>query len=60
VTLTSHCTERGRAPDPVVRYDFVYEGDKWKINGIRSAVDGKPWSICALLTQYLTDLEKAG
>jgi len=38
----------------------VHEGDKWKIDDIRGAVDGKPWSIRELLTQYLKDLKKPG
>ena len=60
VTLTSHRAERVDAADRVVRFDFVHEGDKWKIDDIRGAVDGKPWSIRELLTQYLKDLKKPG
>jgi hypothetical protein len=60
VTLTSRRAERVDAADKVVRFDFVHEGDKWKIDDIRGAVDGKPWSIRELLTQYLKDLKKAG
>ena len=59
-TLTSHRAERVDAADQVVRFDFVHEGDKWKIDDIRGAVDGKPWSIRELLTQYLKDLKKPG
>jgi Protein of unknown function (DUF3828) len=58
VTLTSHRAERVNAVDQVIRYDFVHEGDKWKIDDIRGAVDGKPWSIRELLTQYLKDVER--
>ncbi len=60
VTLTSHRAERVNPADQVIRYDFVHEGDKWKIDDIRSAVDGKPWSIREMLTQYLKDIKKAG
>ena len=60
VTLTSHRAERVDPADQVIRFDFVHEVDKWKIDDIRSAVDGKPWSIRELLTQYLKDLKKAG
>jgi Protein of unknown function (DUF3828) len=59
VTMTSHRVERANADDRVVRYDFVHEGDKWKIDDIRGAIDGKPWSIRELLTQYLKDVKKA-
>jgi hypothetical protein len=60
VTMTSHRAERKHAADQVVRYDFVHEGDKWKIDDIRGAVDGTPWSVRELLTQYLKDIKKAG
>ena len=56
-TLTSHRDEHVNAADRIIRYDFVHEGDKWKIDDIRSAVDGKPWSIRDLLTQYLKDIK---
>jgi hypothetical protein len=39
--------------DNVVRYDFVREAGHWKINDVRSAIDGKPWSLRALLTEGL-------
>lgn len=39
--------------DAVVRYDFVRDGGHWKIDDIRGAVDGKPWSIRTLLTNSL-------
>lgn len=57
VTLTGHRTERVNAADRVIRYDFVREGGKWKIDDIRSAADGKPWSVHDLLTQYLKDIK---
>ncbi len=30
--------------DAVVRYDFVRDGGHWKVDDIRGANDGKPWS----------------
>lgn len=60
VTLAGHRTEHVDAADRVIRYDFVREGGKWKIDDIRSAVDGKPWSIHDLLTQYLKDIKGTG
>jgi len=59
VTLTSHRTDRSNPADLVIRYDFMRETDKWKIDDIRGAEDGKPWSIRELLTQYLKDLKDA-
>jgi hypothetical protein len=59
VTLTSHRAERSNAADQVIRYDFVHEADKWKIDDIKGATDGTPWSIRALLTQYLKDVKKS-
>lgn len=57
VTLTSHRAERTNPADNVIRYDFAHEGDSWKIDDIRGAVDGTPWSIRALLTQFLKDVQ---
>jgi hypothetical protein len=37
------------AADRIVRYDFVREGNRWKINDIRGAVDGQPWSLQKIL-----------
>ena len=58
VTLTSHRAERVNAADQVIRFDFVHEGNKWKIDDIRGADDGAPWSIRELITQYLKDIKK--
>jgi hypothetical protein len=58
VTLTSHRAERTNAADQVIRFDFVHEGDKWKIDDIRGATDGAPWSVHALIVQYLKDVKK--
>ena len=58
VTLAGHHAERTNPADQVIRYEFVQEGDKWKIDDIKGAVDGKPWSLRALLTQYLKDIKK--
>ncbi len=59
VTLTSHRAERVNAADQVIRYDFVREGDKWKIDDIRGATDGASWALRELLTQYLKDVKKS-
>jgi hypothetical protein len=45
-----HEIPRANSADDVVRYDFVRDGGHWKIDDIRGATDGKPWSVRALLT----------
>lgn len=39
--------------DNVLRYDFVRDGGHWKIDDIRGATDGKPWSLRKLLSESL-------
>ncbi len=36
-----------------VRYDFVREGNLWKIDNIRGAVEKTPWSVREMLTEFL-------
>ena len=36
-----------------MRYEFVREADKWKIDDIKGAGDGEPWSIRAMLADSL-------
>ena len=60
VTLTGHRAERENPADQVIRYDFVREANTWKIDDIRGAIDGKPWSLRELQTQYLKDIKKTG
>jgi hypothetical protein len=55
-TVAATFTERsaGRrksALDLTVRYDFLRDGGRWKIDDIRGTVDGKPWSIRKNLEQ---------
>jgi hypothetical protein len=42
-----------KGADQVVRYAFVHEGDKWRIDDIKGASDGEPWSIRAMLEDSL-------
>jgi hypothetical protein len=49
----AHPFVRHSPADNVVRYDFVRDAGGWKINDVRSAIDGKPWSLRALLTEGL-------
>jgi uncharacterized protein (DUF1501 family) len=40
---------RANPADKTIRYDFVLEAGQWKIDDIKGAVDGSPWSVRALL-----------
>jgi hypothetical protein len=53
VTITGHEAPRANAADAVIRYDFVRDGGHWKIDDIRGADDGKPWSIRGMLSNSL-------
>ncbi|MGZ3411675.1 MAG: DUF3828 domain-containing protein [Xanthobacteraceae bacterium] len=37
----------------IIKYDFVREGGRWKIDNISSVSEGKPWSLKGVLTRYL-------
>jgi hypothetical protein len=50
---TGYEKPRANPDDDVVRYDFVRDGGHWKIDDIRGATDGKPWSVRGLLTYSL-------
>ncbi|WP_316165450.1 MULTISPECIES: DUF3828 domain-containing protein [unclassified Bradyrhizobium] len=58
VRIRGHRTERKEQADDIIRYDLVREAGQWKIDDIRGAVDGKPWSIRALLAEFLKITEK--
>jgi hypothetical protein len=50
VTIESHQRDsRANQADKTIRYDFVRETGQWKIDDIKGAVDGSPWSVRALL-----------
>jgi hypothetical protein len=53
VTITGHQTPPRKPADQVVRYDFVRDAGAWKIDDIKGASDGEPWSIRAMLTDSL-------
>jgi hypothetical protein len=54
VTIESHQRDsRAKAADKTIRYDFVHEAGGWKIDDIKGAVDGSPWSIRTLLVDSL-------
>jgi hypothetical protein len=52
VVFASHQPTR-RAIDQTVRYDFVREVKQWKIDDIRGATEGKPWSVRGMLKEHL-------
>jgi hypothetical protein len=54
VTIESHQRDARQNPaDKIIRYDFVQEAGQWKIDDIKGAVDGSPWSVRALLAASL-------
>jgi hypothetical protein len=54
VTIESHQRDsRANQADKTIRYDFVREAGQWKIDDIKGAVDGSPWSVRALLVDSL-------
>lgn len=44
---------RSNPADDILRYDFVRDGGHWKIDDIRGASDGKPWSLRRMMTDSL-------
>jgi hypothetical protein len=54
VTIESHQGDaRANAADKTIRYDLVHEAGQWKIDDIKGAVDGTPWSVRVLLVDSL-------
>ena len=53
VTLTGRAAKPPKPADRTVRFDFVRDAGLWKIDDIRSASDGDPWSIRAMLSDSL-------
>src|ERR1700737_3427799 len=53
VTIVGHNAPRTNAADSVIRYDFLRDPVQWKIDDIRGAEDGKPWSIRSMLMDSL-------
>lgn len=42
-----------KQPTDTVRYDFVREDGRWKIDDIRGEVEKTPWSVRKMLTEFL-------
>jgi hypothetical protein len=53
VSIAGHRTPRAKAVDDTIRYHFVLDGGQWKIDDITGAIDAEPWSVRALLTDFL-------
>jgi hypothetical protein len=55
VTITGRMP-RAKPSDNTIRYNFVREDGKWKIDDIAGTIDGEAWSIRDILTESLKEL----
>jgi hypothetical protein len=55
VTITGR-SARAKPSDDIVRYNFVRDGGKWKIDDISGTLDGEAWSIRDILSESLKEL----
>jgi hypothetical protein len=55
VTITGR-TARAKPSDDVVRYNFVREDGKWKIDDISGTLVGEGWSVRDILAESLKEL----
>ena len=55
VTITGRAA-RSKASDEIIRYNFVRDDGKWKIDDISGTLDGEAWSIRDILAESLKDL----
>lgn len=53
VTIEGRNAPTRQPGDRTIRYEFAREGAEWKIDDIKSASDGEPWSIRAMLAASL-------
>ena len=53
VTINGHNAPQRKPADQTIRYEFVRDGAAWKIDDIKGASDGEPWSIRGLLSASL-------
>ena len=56
VTIAGRGTPRAKAADNLIRYNFVRDDGKWKIDDISGTSDGEAWSIRDMLTESLKEL----
>ena len=55
MTITGR-TARAKPSDDIVRYNFVRDDGKWKIDDISGTIDGEAWSIRDILKESLKEL----
>src|SRR6202050_4224736 len=55
VTITGR-SARAKPSDDIIRYNFVRDDGKWKIDDISSTLDGEAWSIRDILSESLKEL----
>jgi hypothetical protein len=55
VTITGR-SARAKPSDDIIRYSFVRDDGKWKIDDISSTLDGEAWSIRDILSESLKEL----
>ena len=53
VVIDGRNTPPRKPADRTIRYEFVRDGAEWKIDDIKGASDGEPWSIRGMLTASL-------
>ena len=53
VIITGRNTPARKPADQTIRYAFVRDATEWKIDDIKGASDGEPWSIRDMLTDSL-------
>jgi hypothetical protein len=56
VTIAGRGAARAKPADNLIRYNFVRDDGKWKINDISGASDGEAWSIRDMLAESLKEL----
>lgn len=53
VTIEGRNAPARKPADRTIRYEYVRDGTVWKIDDIKGASDGEPWSIRAMLAASL-------
>ena len=56
VTIAGRGAARAHSVDNTIRYNFVREAGRWKIDDISGTSDGEAWSIRDMLSDSLKDL----
>jgi hypothetical protein len=53
VVITGRNAPARKPADRTIRYEFVRDATEWKIDDIKGASDGEPWSIRDMLADSL-------